>query len=104
CRQIERARRRITGTGHINMTSVWLLPAALLLPPAIVALLVVVLYWHLHFRSWYRLKQVPVFRTTTSICAAILTCYITRAAAGHDARAASHSGWVGVAAITVSIG
>jgi diguanylate cyclase (GGDEF)-like protein len=103
-RQVERARRRITGTSHINMTSVWLLPAALLLPPAAVALLVMALYWHLHFRSWYRLKQVPAFRTTTSICAAILTCYVARAAAGQDAREASHAGWAGVAAIAISIG
>ncbi|HEU5110373.1 MAG TPA: GGDEF domain-containing protein [Micromonosporaceae bacterium] len=80
-RQVERARRRTTETGYINMTSVWLLPAALLLPMSLVTVAIVVLYTHLHLRSWYRLKRVHVFRTVFGAAALVLTCYAIQRAA-----------------------
>ncbi|HEV2783715.1 MAG TPA: GGDEF domain-containing protein [Actinophytocola sp.] len=106
-RQVERVRRRITGTISINMTSVWFLPAALLLPPALVAILVATLSWHLHFRCWYRLRQVPEFRTFSVMSTVLLTCYATRAAADamgvHGIHEAVAAGWHGVATIVVCI-
>jgi diguanylate cyclase (GGDEF)-like protein len=106
-RQVERVRRRVAGTIKINMTSVWFLPAVLLLPPALVAVLVTTLFWHLHFRCWYRLKRVPEFRTFFSMCVILLTCYITRAASGamdfEGMNEAVQAGWRGVAVIVVCI-
>jgi hypothetical protein len=52
-RQVERVRRRVNGTPHINMTSVWTFAGVLLLPPVMVAALVAVLYAHLALRSWW---------------------------------------------------
>ncbi|MFE0028676.1 GGDEF domain-containing protein [Amycolatopsis sp. NPDC059021] len=49
-RQIERRRRRFAGEAHINFTSVWTFPAALLLPPVLFAVVALVLYLHLLFR------------------------------------------------------
>ncbi|RJQ84407.1 GGDEF domain-containing protein [Amycolatopsis panacis] len=51
-RQIERQRRMLSHGPHITVTSVWLLPAALLTPPQLVAALGVVIYLYLAFRSW----------------------------------------------------
>jgi diguanylate cyclase (GGDEF)-like protein len=107
-RRIEWARSRVVGVVHINMTSVWLLPAVLLLSPALTALLVVVLYWHLYARSGYRAKRVPVFRMVLSIFVTILTCYITRTVAltaePDGVHAALQAGWDGLATIAVGIG
>ncbi|MGW4520946.1 GGDEF domain-containing protein [Amycolatopsis sp. NPDC004378] len=51
-RRIERARRSLNETSHVNMTSVWLIPAGLLLPAQLVALLSVSLYVNMALRSW----------------------------------------------------
>jgi diguanylate cyclase (GGDEF)-like protein len=105
-RQVERVRHRIAGTVHINMTSVWLVPAILLLPPALTAVLVIVLHVHLKCRSWYRLKRVSAFRIVFTISITILTCYITRSvtdATGiHGARDAIHAGRAGTGVIALA--
>ncbi|MCE7005220.1 GGDEF domain-containing protein [Kibdelosporangium philippinense] len=80
-RKIERMRRTLNVTPHINMTSVWMLPAALLLPPPLVALLAVVLYTHLGMRSWGNLEHVAVHKTVTNASTMILSCYATAFAA-----------------------
>jgi diguanylate cyclase len=46
----ERLRRRIAATRYINMTSVWTFAAALLLPPGLATVVVVVIYLHLYLR------------------------------------------------------
>src|SRR2546430_9217187 len=59
-RPIERVRRRPARSVRINLTSVWILAAVLLISPALVGLLVAGLHCHLYVRGWYRQKQVPV--------------------------------------------
>jgi diguanylate cyclase (GGDEF)-like protein len=81
-RQVERVRRRVNGTPHINMTSVWTFAGVLLLPPALVAALVAVLYTHLALRSWYRLQRVPAFRSVINASVVVLTCYVARLVLG----------------------
>jgi diguanylate cyclase (GGDEF)-like protein len=106
-RQVERVRRRVSGAAHINMTSVWTLAGVLLLPPALTAVLTVVLYTHLALRSWYRLQRVPAFRTVSNANTIILTCYsasLTLTVLGSpDLRAAIANGWAGTGAITVAL-
>lgn len=106
-RTVERVRRRVNGTPHINMTSVWTVAGVLLLPPPLVAVLVASLYLHLALRSWYRLRRVPTYRTTFNASLVILTCY-----AAHGALvtsqiptigAAIDAGWPGVKAIGIAI-
>ncbi|CAM3926015.1 GGDEF domain-containing protein [Kibdelosporangium persicum] len=74
-RKIERMRRTLNVTPHINMTSVWMLPAALLLPPPLVAVLAAVFYAHLGVRSWGNLKHVAAHKTVTNATTMILSCY-----------------------------
>jgi diguanylate cyclase (GGDEF)-like protein len=106
-RQVERVRRRVAGAAHINMTSVWTVAGVLLLPPALAAVLIALLYAHLAVRSWYRLQRVPAFRTVNNACIIVLTCYsasLTLTALGTPRlHSAITAGWVGAGAIGVGI-
>lgn len=105
-RQVERVRRRVNATPHINMTSVWTFAGVLLLPPALIAALVAVLYTHLAVRSWYRLRTVPAFRTIFNASLVIMTCLTARGvlfAAGFAGMSTTMPhGWSGFASIAVS--
>ncbi|MEV6878118.1 GGDEF domain-containing protein [Amycolatopsis sp. NPDC051128] len=105
-RQIERVRRLVSDTPHINLTSVWTFAGVLLLPPALGAALVAVLYVHLATRSLSRMKRVPPFRTTLNATLVVVTCYaadfvLAQSGVG-DMYAALTSGWRGVTAITLA--
>ncbi|MEU4246676.1 GGDEF domain-containing protein [Amycolatopsis sp. NPDC026612] len=105
-RKVERMRRRVHGPPYINMTSVWTFAGVLLLPPALVAVLVAVLYAHLATRSWYRLRQVPPFRTILNATLVVLTCYsaasVLAATGVGDMSAALTSGWHGITAVALA--
>lgn len=106
-RPVERLRRLVDRAPHINLTSVWTFAGVMLLPPAMTALLVGVLYLHLAVRSWRRLPAAPVYRTVANICLATLTCH---AAYGvliwlglGDIYTAVELGWGSVGAIALAI-
>jgi diguanylate cyclase (GGDEF)-like protein len=65
-RKIERMRRGLSVTPYINMASVWMLPAALLLPMPLVAVLGVVLYLHVALRRQGTGGRVSPHRTVTN--------------------------------------
>ncbi|MCU1681934.1 MAG: diguanylate cyclase [Amycolatopsis sp.] len=77
-RQVERVRRLVSDTPHINLTSVWTFAGVLLLPPALVTALIVILYLHLATRSLYRIKKVPPFRVVFNASLVIVTCHATQ--------------------------
>lgn len=87
-RRVERIRRRFNDTPHVNFTSVWVIPAAVLLPSPLAAAVVVVLYLHLFWRSWYRVRGVHAYRLTFSATSIVLSAYvvsvITRPVAPRD--------------------
>ncbi|WP_434533390.1 diguanylate cyclase [Amycolatopsis carbonis] len=74
-RRIERLRRWMSGQTHINVTSVWYLAGAFLLPPAWVALLALVLYVHLWLRVWRSVRTRPAHRFLASTAWAMLSCF-----------------------------
>jgi diguanylate cyclase (GGDEF)-like protein len=98
-RRVERIRRRVSGTPHINMTSVWTFAGVLLLPPLLLAVLVGGLYGHLAIRSWYRLQRVPASRTVSNAAIIVLSCYaaqaVLRLTGDGDIRSAMTHGWTG---------
>ncbi|MGW4525843.1 diguanylate cyclase [Amycolatopsis sp. NPDC004378] len=102
-RRVERIRRRVSGTPHINMTSVWTFAGVLLLPPVLLAVLVCGLYTHLALRSWYRLQRVPASRTVSNAAIILLSCYaaqaVLRSSGAPDVRAALTGSWAGTFAI-----
>ena len=79
---VERVRRYTAETHHVNLTSVWTFSSALLLPPVLGALVVVIVYTHLYVRV---LRPVPppdrrpVFREVFNAATVVLAVH---AAAG----------------------
>ena len=73
-RGIERVRRRLSSTPHLDLSSVWTLPAALLLPAPLAAATVVALYLHLWWRSWRRLPNAAGYRVVYNVCVVVLCC------------------------------
>jgi diguanylate cyclase (GGDEF)-like protein len=72
-RRIERQRRGLSQGPHISTTSVWLVPASLLLPPQLVAALGLVLYVYLAFRSWSGTRPGQPHRVAANMTTAILS-------------------------------
>jgi diguanylate cyclase (GGDEF)-like protein len=72
-RGVERMRRQFSDTPHVNMTSVWMVCAALFASPALTAVTAVILYAHLWLRSWRRITGMHPFRTVFSTCAVVLS-------------------------------
>ncbi|TDV44175.1 GGDEF domain-containing protein [Actinophytocola oryzae] len=74
-RHVERIRRRFADTPYQNMTSVWTLAAALVLPPGLSAAVVVFLYAHLWFRTWRRVHTARPWKVLVSVSAVVLSCH-----------------------------
>lgn len=74
---VERVRRRVTGSSYFDLTSVWTFAAAVLLPPALAAPVIVVIYGHLWLRVWRPTRLAP-HRLVFTIAAVVLA-----AAAAH---------------------
>lgn len=75
-RHVERVRRRFTDTPHVNLTSVWTFSAALMLPPVLAPVVVVVLYLHLFWRSWYRVRSVHPYRLVFTSSTVVLASFV----------------------------
>src|SRR5437762_12622483 len=107
-RRVERMRRLMSGTPHVNLTSVWTFAGVLLLPPALVTALVAILYAHLATRSLYRIRRVPPFRTIFNAALVVISCHSTAAALPHLGIADMHgdldSGWRGIGAVALAVG
>ncbi|MEA5359572.1 GGDEF domain-containing protein [Amycolatopsis sp., V23-08] len=74
-RRLERQRRILSRGPYISMTSVWLLPAGLLLPAQLVAALGVVLYVYLAFRSWSGTRPGEFHRVAANATTMILSAF-----------------------------
>jgi diguanylate cyclase (GGDEF)-like protein len=88
-RQVE-VRRRLfarSDSSHIDMSSVWILAAALVLPLGLAALVAMVAYAHLWIRSWRTLDHVYPHRVAYNAATMTITCL----AAGALARAVTGS-------------
>ena len=75
--RVERVRRRITDTPHVDFSSVWTFAGAVLFPPAIAAAVAVVVFSHLWARSWR--PRVPPYRHVFSTATIVLACCATSA-------------------------
>ncbi len=74
-RRLERERRILSNGPYISMTSVWLLPAGLLLPAQLIAALGVVLYVYLAFRSWSGTRPGEFHRVAANATTMILSAF-----------------------------
>jgi diguanylate cyclase (GGDEF)-like protein len=77
-RHVERLRRRLAETPHVNLTSVWTLSAAVLITPALAIATVFVLYGHMWLRVWRPITGLRAYRKVFSGCTVILSCIAAR--------------------------
>jgi diguanylate cyclase (GGDEF)-like protein len=75
-RHVERVRRRFTDTPHVNLTSVWTFSAALVLPPVLTPIVIVAIYLHLFWRSWYRVRSVHPYRLVFTASTVVLSAFV----------------------------
>lgn len=77
---VERRRHYTDGRPHIDLSSVWAIAAAALLPGPPAAAVVVVIYGHLYLRAW--LRQAAPHRVVYSIAAIVLAALAASAVVG----------------------
>jgi diguanylate cyclase (GGDEF)-like protein len=80
-RRVERMRRRLAETPHINLTSVWTVPTALLTTPSLMVATAMILYGHLWLRSWYRINGARPYRLMFSGTTVVISCLAARTVA-----------------------
>jgi diguanylate cyclase (GGDEF)-like protein len=68
---VERIRRQSDETPHTDLSSVWNIAAAALLPPALAGVIVMIIYGHLYLRIW-RQHAVPPHRVLFSTATVVL--------------------------------
>ncbi len=74
-RYIERLRRQLSDTPHVNMSSVSILAVTLSVGPGLGAATAIVLYLHLWWRTWRWTSGVPVYRAVFNAAMMILSVY-----------------------------
>ncbi|MEC3978899.1 sensor domain-containing diguanylate cyclase [Amycolatopsis sp. H20-H5] len=91
---IERTRRQLSDTPHVNMSSVWILAVTLLTTPILGAATAAILYLHLWWRTWRWVSGVTkyraVFNTTVMILSAYAAAGIAAALSGQRLLQADH--------------
>jgi diguanylate cyclase (GGDEF)-like protein len=75
---LERLRRQVADTPHGDLSSVWTFAGAILLPPAMASIVVVVIFTHQWFRVWRGIR-VPAYRHTFSTATVVLACHAAAA-------------------------
>jgi diguanylate cyclase (GGDEF)-like protein len=80
-RQVERLRRRFSDALHVNLSSVWILAAALSTAPSLAVATCAGLYGHLWLRSWRRITGMHAYRVVFSASNVTLSCLAAAAVA-----------------------
>lgn len=103
--QVEKRRRLLRAkSSTMNMISVWLLPAAMLLSPRLIVPIVILLYVHYWFRVGRPAEQ-PVYRAVYTASGAVLMCLSVSAVVGGLMPTTGDlpAGFTGVAVVAVAI-
>ena len=100
--RVERARRRVTPSPHIDLSSVWTFAAALLLSPLLASAVVAVIYLHLWFRVWRPTRQ-TVYRWTFTTCTVVLAVHAAGAAAAYIGSGDVFDSGTGLGAIVIAL-
>ncbi len=93
-RQVEQRRHVFAAAtpAIVNMSSMWTLAAALVLPPALAVTVPVVTYAHLWARSWRTAEHTRIYRVAFSAATQVLCCLAVAAVV--------HAGWPGSAVVS----
>lgn len=82
-RQVEVRRRLFASdaSSYFDMSSVWILAGALVLPVGLAVLIAVLAYLHLWIRSWRSVDSVHGYRVAYNAATMVITCFVVSAAA-----------------------
>ncbi|HZZ49445.1 MAG TPA: GGDEF domain-containing protein [Pseudonocardia sp.] len=100
--RLERVRRRATDTPHVDLSSVWTFAAAMVLPPLLAGVVVLVIFTYQWWRVW-RAVGVPGYRHVFSTATVVLACHAAGAVLGYGGGAV-HGQAVGGSAQVLLIG
>jgi diguanylate cyclase (GGDEF)-like protein len=100
--RVERARRRVTPSPHIDLSSVWTFAAALLLSPLLAGAVVALIYLHLWFRVWRPTRQ-AAYRWAFTVCTVVLAVHAAGAAAAYIGVGDMFDSGTGLGAIVVAL-
>ena len=100
--RVERMRRRVTPSPHVDLSSVWTFAAALLLPPLLAALTVIVIYLHLYLRVW-RPTRNPAYRWLFTTATVVLAVHAAAGAMAYVDNSDVFDSGSGLAAIVTAL-
>ena len=100
--RVERARRRVTPSPHIDLSSVWTFAAALLVSPLLATVTTAVIYLHLYVRVWRPTKQ-AAYRWTFTTCTVVLAVHAACAAVAAVGSSDMFGSGSGLAAIVFAL-
>ncbi len=100
--RVERMRRRVTPSPHVDLSSVWTFAAALLLSPLLAGAVVVVIYLHLYVRVWRPTRQ-PAYRWVFTTATVLLAVHAAAGAAAYVDSSDVFSSGSGLAAIVTAL-
>lgn len=97
-RQVEHRRRLFAdAAGYTNMSSVWALAGAIVLPPALAVALALLMYGHFWLRSWRSVDGIRAHRVGYSASTVVLSCLAVATAL--SATEATRDQWAGGTAL-----
>jgi diguanylate cyclase (GGDEF)-like protein len=100
--RVERMRRRVTPSPHVDLSSVWTFAAALLLPPLSATLTVIVIYLHLYLRVW-RPTRNPAYRWLFTTATVVLAVHAAAGAVAYVDNSDVFDSGSGLAAILTAL-
>ena len=100
--RVERMRRRVTPSPHVDLSSVWTFAAALLLPPLPATLTVIVIYLHLYLRVW-RPTRNPAYRWLFTTATVVLAVHAAAGAVAYVDNSDVFDSGSGLAAIVTAL-
>jgi diguanylate cyclase (GGDEF)-like protein len=100
--RVERMRRRVTPSPHVDLSSVWTFAAALLLPPLSATLTVIVIYLHLYLRVW-RPTRNPAYRWLFTTATVVLAVHAAAGAVAYVDNSDVFDSGSGLAAIITAL-
>jgi diguanylate cyclase (GGDEF)-like protein len=100
--RVERMRRRVTPSPHVDLSSVWTFAAALLLPPLSATLTVIVIYLHLYLRVW-RPTRNPAYRGLFTTATVVLAVHAAAGAVAYVDNSDVFDSGSGLAAIVTAL-
>ena len=101
-RRVESFRKLLSGSVAVNMTSVWIFAAVILLPFGWAGVLVVLIHLHLWYRSWHKVLSAKLYRIVNSAAAMVFAALAARLVMDSLPTDTAVLGWISVGKILLA--